>query len=154
MATVIRLRSRLLRSGCSHTSPNRTSSRSWPSLGMNSYTVGFAWAMCPSSIWVASAAPISAEAGDASVRRQHTLFLLLRDPSRLDNRSRGTDTLFPAGDIRDMDTEAVRDTGWLRATTPLWPLALARIVYGLLWWQQSKWKVPSDDFGRKSGGGL
>ena len=27
-------------------------------------------------------------------------------------------------------------------------------MYGLLWWQQSKWKVPSDDFGRKSGGGL
>jgi hypothetical protein len=44
--------------------------------------------------------------------------------------------------------------GWLRATAPLWPLALARIVYGLLWWQQSKWKVPSDDFGRISGGGL
>ena len=45
-------------------------------------------------------------------------------------------------------------TGWLRATAPLWPIALIRIVYGLLWWQQSKWKVPSDDFGRKSGGGL
>src|SRR5437870_5264403 len=44
--------------------------------------------------------------------------------------------------------------GWLRATAPLWPLGLARILYGLLWWQQSKWKVPSDDFGRKSGGGL
>jgi thiosulfate dehydrogenase (quinone) large subunit len=44
--------------------------------------------------------------------------------------------------------------GWFRATAPLWPLALARIVYGLLWWQQSKWKVPSDDFGRISGGGL
>lgn len=44
--------------------------------------------------------------------------------------------------------------GWLRATAPLWPIALARIVYGLLWWQQSKWKVPSDDFGRISGGGL
>jgi thiosulfate dehydrogenase [quinone] large subunit len=44
--------------------------------------------------------------------------------------------------------------GWLAATAPLWPLALARIVYGLLWWQQSKWKVPSDDFGRISGGGL
>lgn len=44
--------------------------------------------------------------------------------------------------------------GWLRATAPLWPLALIRIVYGLLWWQQSKWKVPSDDFGRISGGGL
>jgi thiosulfate dehydrogenase [quinone] large subunit len=45
-------------------------------------------------------------------------------------------------------------TGWLRATAPLWPVALARILYGLLWWQQSKWKVPSDDFGRISGGGL
>jgi len=44
--------------------------------------------------------------------------------------------------------------GWLRATAPLWPLGLMRIVYGLLWWQQSKWKVPSDDFGRISGGGL
>src|SRR6266851_2188530 len=44
--------------------------------------------------------------------------------------------------------------GWLFATAPLWPTALARIVYGLLWWQQSKWKVPSDDFGRTSGGGL
>src|SRR5918994_5511336 len=44
--------------------------------------------------------------------------------------------------------------GWLRASAPLWPLGLARILYGVLWWQQSKWKVPSDDFGRKSGGGL
>jgi thiosulfate dehydrogenase [quinone] large subunit len=44
--------------------------------------------------------------------------------------------------------------GWLRVTAPLWPLALARVVYGVLWWQQSKWKVPSDDFGRRSGGGL
>lgn len=44
--------------------------------------------------------------------------------------------------------------GWFAAVAPLWPLGLARIVYGLLWWQQSKWKVPSDDFGRKSGGGL
>jgi len=44
--------------------------------------------------------------------------------------------------------------GWLSATAPLWPLGLARILYGVLWWQQSKWKVPSDDFGRKSGGGL
>lgn len=42
----------------------------------------------------------------------------------------------------------------LKATAPLWPLGLARIVYGLLWWQQSRWKVPSDDFGRRSGGGL
>jgi uncharacterized membrane protein YphA (DoxX/SURF4 family) len=44
--------------------------------------------------------------------------------------------------------------GWFRATAPLWPLGLARILYGYLWWQQSGWKVPSDDFGRKSGGGL
>ncbi|PYM94345.1 MAG: TQO small subunit DoxD [Candidatus Rokuibacteriota bacterium] len=44
--------------------------------------------------------------------------------------------------------------GWLRATAPLWPLGLARVLYGVLWWQQSKWKVPSDDFGRRSGGGL
>jgi hypothetical protein len=43
---------------------------------------------------------------------------------------------------------------WWSRTAPLWPLAVARIVYGLLWWQQSKWKVPSDDFGRRSGGGL
>ena len=47
-----------------------------------------------------------------------------------------------------------RTPGSLHATAPLWPLALARILYGVLWWQQSKWKVPSDDFGRKSGGGL
>jgi thiosulfate dehydrogenase (quinone) large subunit len=45
-------------------------------------------------------------------------------------------------------------TGWLKVTAALWPLGLARIVYGVLWWQQSKWKVPADDFGRKSGGGL
>ena len=44
--------------------------------------------------------------------------------------------------------------GWLRTMAPLWPLGLARILYGYLWWQQSGWKVPSDDFGRKSGGGL
>src|SRR5437899_1974249 len=44
--------------------------------------------------------------------------------------------------------------GWFSVMMPLWPLGLARILYGLLWWQQSKWKVPSDDFGRKSGGGL
>ena len=42
---------------------------------------------------------------------------------------------------------------WFRAKAPLWPLGLARILYGYLWWQQSAWKVPSDDFGRKSGGG-
>jgi uncharacterized membrane protein YphA (DoxX/SURF4 family) len=44
--------------------------------------------------------------------------------------------------------------GWLRAGAPLWPVSLARLLYGYLWWQQSAWKVPSDDFGRKSGGGL
>jgi thiosulfate dehydrogenase (quinone) large subunit len=44
--------------------------------------------------------------------------------------------------------------GWLSATGPLWPVGLVRILYGVLWWKQSKWKVPSDDFGRKSGGGL
>jgi len=44
--------------------------------------------------------------------------------------------------------------GWLQATAPLWPLGLARLLYGVLWWQQSGWKVPSDDFGRRSGGGL
>ena len=53
--------------------------------------------------------------------------------------------------VREGERVAV---GWLRATAPLWPLGLARILYGVLWWQQSKWKVPSDDFGRKSGGGL
>ena len=52
------------------------------------------------------------------------------------------------------ENRGVVAVGWLTAVAPLWPLALARIVYGLLWWQQSKWKVPSDDFGRKSGGGL
>ena len=62
-------------------------------------------------------------------------------------------------------TEQVRDghetptrhesvAGWFQAVAPLWPLGLARILYGYLWWQQSRWKVPSDDFGRKSGGGL
>ncbi|HEV8438856.1 MAG TPA: DoxX family protein [Methylomirabilota bacterium] len=53
-----------------------------------------------------------------------------------------------------MDDERADGPGWLAATAPLWPLGVARILYGLLWWQQSKWKVPSDDFGRKSGGGL
>jgi thiosulfate dehydrogenase [quinone] large subunit len=58
-----------------------------------------------------------------------------------------------------MDGQTVTTTrraaaGWLTALAPLWPLGLARILYGVLWWQQSKWKVPSDDFGRKSGGGL
>lgn len=49
---------------------------------------------------------------------------------------------------------APRPRSRLGAMAPLWPLALARILYGYLWWQQSAWKVPSDDFGRKSGGGL
>jgi uncharacterized membrane protein YphA (DoxX/SURF4 family) len=53
-----------------------------------------------------------------------------------------------------MDHDRPDRPGWLFAIAPLWPIAVARIVYGLLWWQQSKWKVPSDDFGRKSGGGL
>jgi len=52
------------------------------------------------------------------------------------------------------DPRRARSEGWWRATAPLWPLGLARVIYGYLWWQQSKWKVPSDDFGRKSGGGL
>src|SRR5262245_34696623 len=47
-----------------------------------------------------------------------------------------------------------RAGGWLHAMAPLWPLGLARLCYGYLWWQQSAWKIPSDDFGRKSGGGL
>ena len=50
--------------------------------------------------------------------------------------------------------DVVPTTGWLHQLAPLWPLGIARIVYGILWWQQSGWKVPSDDFGRKSGGGL
>src|SRR5213593_552013 len=57
-----------------------------------------------------------------------------------------------SGDTRM--TEERSAFGWLTATAPLWPLGLARILYGILWWQQSKWKVPSDDFGRRSGGGL
>ncbi len=44
--------------------------------------------------------------------------------------------------------------GWLKVRAALWPLGLARIVYGVLWWLQSRWKVPADDFGRRSGGGL
>src|SRR5262247_995361 len=55
---------------------------------------------------------------------------------------------------REAPKEQEGRTGWLRAIAPLWPLGLARILYGYLWWQQSGWKVPSDDFGRKSGGGL
>ncbi len=53
-----------------------------------------------------------------------------------------------------MDAQRSQVSGWFSSVAPLWPLGLARILYGLLWWQQSKWKVPSDDFGRKSGGGL
>jgi len=55
---------------------------------------------------------------------------------------------------RTVSTREGVGLGWLSVTAPLWPLALVRILYGVLWWQQSKWKVPSDDFGRKSGGGL
>jgi thiosulfate dehydrogenase [quinone] large subunit len=51
-------------------------------------------------------------------------------------------------------TDGNNAPGWFARTAPLWPLGLARLLYGVLWWQQSKWKVPSDDFGRKSGGGL
>jgi uncharacterized membrane protein YphA (DoxX/SURF4 family) len=51
-------------------------------------------------------------------------------------------------------TERQARVSWLTAMAPLWPLGLARLLYGVLWWQQSGWKVPSDDFGRKSGGGL
>jgi uncharacterized membrane protein YphA (DoxX/SURF4 family) len=59
--------------------------------------------------------------------------------------------------LRNGEETARRKQGrvdWFRAAAPLWPVALARILYGYLWWQQSAWKVPSDDFGRKSGGGL
>src|SRR5215813_15394944 len=65
---------------------------------------------------------------------------------------RVTDRSTIPGEVRM--TEQHRAVGWLSATAPLWPLGLARILYGYLWWQQSGWKVPSDDFGRKSGGGL
>jgi thiosulfate dehydrogenase (quinone) large subunit len=53
-----------------------------------------------------------------------------------------------------METGPSKIGRWFSVMAPLWPLGLARILYGLLWWQQSKWKVPLDDFGRKSGGGL
>jgi thiosulfate dehydrogenase [quinone] large subunit len=64
-----------------------------------------------------------------------------------------------ARELRHLETEmtpmaARGGGGWLGVMAPLWPLGLARILYGYLWWQQSGWKVPSDDFGRKSGGGL
>ncbi|MBI1847652.1 MAG: DoxX family membrane protein [Candidatus Rokubacteria bacterium] len=52
------------------------------------------------------------------------------------------------------DRKSGASAGWLRVMAPLWPLGLARVLYGVLWWQQSRWKVPSDDFGRTSGGGL
>jgi uncharacterized membrane protein YphA (DoxX/SURF4 family) len=57
------------------------------------------------------------------------------------------------GARRTAAPEAAEACG-IGARAPLWPVALARILYGYLWWQQSGWKVPSDDFGRKSGGGL
>src|SRR5215510_2184582 len=50
--------------------------------------------------------------------------------------------------------EPSSSAGWFAGRAPRWPLGLCRILYGVLWWQQSRWKVPSDDFGRKSGGGL
>jgi hypothetical protein len=56
--------------------------------------------------------------------------------------------------VFNADRTATLAEGWRRVVATLWPLGLARIVYGYLWWQQSAWKVPSDDFGRKSGGGL
>jgi thiosulfate dehydrogenase (quinone) large subunit len=55
------------------------------------------------------------------------------------------------------ETAIVREgatLGWLTAVAPLWPIGLIRILYGALWWPQSGWKVPADDFGRTSGGGL
>src|SRR5262245_24343724 len=57
-------------------------------------------------------------------------------------------------EARSAQTFVESRAGWLTAVAPLWPIGLARILYGYLWWQQSAWKVPSDDFGRKSGGGL
>ena len=51
-----------------------------------------------------------------------------------------------------MDRRASEKGLW--AMTWVWPIGLARLAYGILWWQQTRWKVPSDDFGRKSGGGL
>ena len=62
-------------------------------------------------------------------------------------------TEFPRNDAKAR-TGQQRGAGWFRAIAPIWPIALARILYGYLWWQQSAWKVPADDFGRKSGGGL
>jgi uncharacterized membrane protein YphA (DoxX/SURF4 family) len=68
-------------------------------------------------------------------------------PQACDDRRKG-------GEAPLRGREAPLREHWLTATAPLWPLGLARIVYGILWWQQSRWKVPSDDFGRRSGGGL
>lgn len=39
--------------------------------------------------------------------------------------------------------------GW---QAPGWPLGLVRILYGYLWWQQSRWKVPPH-FGWPGAGG-
>ena len=64
------------------------------------------------------------------------------------------DRVVPRSASDEDRTATARTGGWLSAVAPLWPLGLARIVYGYLWWQQSAWKIPSDDFGRKSGGGL
>jgi len=33
------------------------------------------------------------------------------------------------------DPRSARSEGWLRATAPLWPLGLARVIYGYLWWR-------------------
>ena len=72
----------------------------------------------------------------------------------LDSALRAADRVGPDWKGDAAIPNATFRTRWLGAVAPLWPLALMRIVYGFLWWQQSKWKVPSDDFGRKSGGGL
>lgn len=44
------------------------------------------------------------------------------------------------------------DRGWASAGTP-YVLAMLRILYGILWLQQAKWKVPPD-FGMWNNGGL
>jgi hypothetical protein len=49
-----------------------------------------------------------------------------------------------AGDLAALAARA----GWLRVTVPLWPFAGARILYGILWRQQSKWKVPVEPLER------
>jgi thiosulfate dehydrogenase (quinone) large subunit len=70
--------------------------------------------------------------------------------------TRQTESVMTASGGNGLVTPLVDEprAGWFRAMAALWPLGLARILYGYLWWQQSGWKVPSDDFGRKSGGGL